>query len=73
MIEALGDRLLVIAVIRDITERLAADEELQRAHEVLFYVGLGEARYRNLETYSTGMKQRIKLAQAMPRIIPMAR
>ena len=37
----------------------------QRAHEVLFYVGLGEARYRNVETYSTGMKQRIKLAQAM--------
>jgi ABC-2 type transport system ATP-binding protein len=37
----------------------------QRAHEVLFYVGLGEARYRNLETYSTGMKQRIKLAQAL--------
>jgi len=38
---------------------------MQRAHEVLFYVGLGEARYRNLETYSTGMKQRIKLAQAL--------
>lgn len=37
----------------------------QRAHEMLFYVGLGEARYRNLETYSTGMKQRIKLAQAL--------
>ena len=38
---------------------------MQRAHEVLYYVGLGEARYRNLETYSTGMKQRIKLAQAI--------
>ena len=38
---------------------------MQRAHEVLFYVGLGEARYRNIETYSTGMKQRIKLAQAL--------
>src|SRR5438105_4992262 len=37
----------------------------ERAHEVLFYVGLGEARYRNIETYSTGMKQRIKLAQAL--------
>jgi ABC-2 type transport system ATP-binding protein len=40
-------------------------EALQRAHETLFYVGLGEARYRNVETYSTGMKQRIKLAQAV--------
>ena len=40
-------------------------DAMQRAHEVLFYVGLGEARYRNLETYSTGMKQRIKLAQAI--------
>jgi ABC-2 type transport system ATP-binding protein len=37
----------------------------QRAHEILYYVGLGEARYRNVETYSTGMKQRIKLAQAL--------
>jgi ABC-2 type transport system ATP-binding protein len=36
-----------------------------RAHEVLFYVGLGEARYRNTDTYSTGMKQRVKLAQAL--------
>ncbi|MDP2898673.1 MAG: ABC transporter ATP-binding protein [bacterium] len=37
----------------------------QRAHEVLHYVGLGEARYRNVETFSAGMKQRIKLAQAL--------
>ncbi len=40
-------------------------DAMQRAHEVLYYVGLGEARYRNGETYSTGMKQRIKLAQAL--------
>jgi ABC-2 type transport system ATP-binding protein len=40
-------------------------DAMQRAHEMLFYVGLDEARYRNVETYSTGMKQRIKLAQAL--------
>ena len=40
-------------------------DAMQCAHEVLFYVGLGEARYRNVETYSTGMKQRVKLAQAL--------
>ena len=40
-------------------------DAMQRAHEVLYYVGLGEARYRNIEQYSTGMKQRIKLAQAL--------
>jgi len=44
---------------------LPATDAMQRAHETLYYVGLGEARYRNLETYSTGMKQRIKLAQAL--------
>ncbi|RMH15106.1 MAG: ABC transporter ATP-binding protein [Acidobacteria bacterium] len=40
-------------------------QALERAHEALFYVGLGEARYRMLETYSLGMKQRAKLAQAL--------
>ena len=40
-------------------------DAMQRAHEVLYYVGLGEARYRNVETFSTGMKQRVKLAQAL--------
>jgi ABC-2 type transport system ATP-binding protein len=40
-------------------------EALERAHESLFYIGLGEARYRKLETYSLGMKQMAKLAQAI--------
>jgi ABC-2 type transport system ATP-binding protein len=38
---------------------------LERAHEALFYVGLAEARYRPLGTYSLGMKQLAKLAQAI--------
>jgi ABC-2 type transport system ATP-binding protein len=51
---------------------LPSDAALERAHEALFYVGLGEARYRKLETYSLGMKQLAKLAQAIvhgPRLI----
>ncbi len=40
-------------------------DALQRAHEVLDYVGLGEARYRKVESYSTGMKQRLKIASAI--------
>jgi len=40
-------------------------DAIQRAHEVLQYVGMAEERYRMLETYSSGMKQRIKLAQAL--------
>jgi ABC-2 type transport system ATP-binding protein len=51
---------------------LPADEALERAHEAFFYVGLGEARYRDLETYSFGMKQLAKFAQAIvhgPRLL----
>lgn len=44
---------------------MPADQALRRAHEVLEYCGLGEERHRAIETYSTGMKQRIKLAQAI--------
>lgn len=44
---------------------LPAAEALERAHEALFYVGLGEVRYRLVSTYSLGMKQLIKLAQAL--------
>jgi ABC-2 type transport system ATP-binding protein len=38
---------------------------LERAHEALFYVGLGEVRYRKVNSYSLGMKQLVKLAQAL--------
>src|SRR5712664_4200175 len=51
---------------------LPPEGALERAHEALFYVGLGEARYRSLDTYSLGMKQLAKLAQAIvhgPRLI----
>src|SRR5436190_22572912 len=51
---------------------LPEEAALERAHEALFYVGLGEARYRELGTYSLGMKQLAKLAQAIvhgPRLI----
>ena len=37
----------------------------QRTHEMLDFVGMGQERYRKIDTYSTGMKQRLKLAQAI--------
>src|SRR5216117_3882232 len=51
---------------------LPPETALERAHEALFFVGLGEARYRNVDTFSLGMKQLAKLAQAIvhgPRLI----
>jgi ABC-2 type transport system ATP-binding protein len=42
-----------------------AENALERAHEAMFYVGLGEVRYRKINTYSLGMKQLVKLAQAI--------
>lgn len=44
---------------------LPKEAALERAHETLWWVGLGEARYRKLETFSLGMKQLAKLAQAI--------
>jgi ABC-2 type transport system ATP-binding protein len=44
---------------------LPSEQALERAHEAFFYVGLGEVRYRPLGTYSLGMKQSAKLAQAI--------
>jgi ABC-2 type transport system ATP-binding protein len=40
-------------------------DSIQRTHEVLDFVGLGEERYRPIRSYSTGMKQKVKLAQAI--------
>ena len=51
---------------------LPAETAMERAHEALFYVGLGEMRYRPVDTLSTGNKQRVKLAQALvhaPRLL----
>jgi len=51
---------------------LPPEQALERAHEAFFHVGLGEARYRKLGTYSLGMKQLAKLAQAIahgPRLL----
>lgn len=44
---------------------LSKEDAMTRAHEVLDYVELEEARYRPLDGFSTGMKQRLKLAQAL--------
>jgi ABC-2 type transport system ATP-binding protein len=51
---------------------MSGSDALQRAHEVLNHVGLGEARYRPAESYSAGMRQRLKLAAALvhdPRLL----
>ncbi|HQH12914.1 MAG TPA: ABC transporter ATP-binding protein [Candidatus Sumerlaeota bacterium] len=44
---------------------LSGKDAMERAHEILFYVGLGEERYRNVDTFSLGMQQKVKLAQAL--------
>src|SRR5579862_907781 len=66
--------MTAVAFVRMMGELSGLPHEaaLERAHEVLFYVGLGEARYRTLGTYSLGMKQLAKLAQAIvhgPRLL----
>lgn len=45
--------------------RLPAIEALRRAHEILDFCGAGQERYRTVETYSTGMRQKLKFAQAL--------
>lgn len=44
---------------------LPATEALRRAHEILDFCGAGQERYRTVETYSTGMRQKLKFAQAL--------
>ena len=44
---------------------LPVSEAMQRAHAALYYAGLEEKRYLKVEGYSTGLKQRVKLAQAL--------
>jgi ABC-2 type transport system ATP-binding protein len=51
---------------------LPAAEAMQRAHTTLEFCGLGDKRYAKIDGYSTGMKQRVKLAQALvhdPRVL----
>jgi ABC-2 type transport system ATP-binding protein len=62
----IGD-MTAVAFLRQMAELsgLPSNAALEKAHEVLFHVGLGEARYRELRTYSYGMKQMAKLAQAI--------
>jgi ABC-2 type transport system ATP-binding protein len=67
-------RMTAVNFVRMMAELsgLPSEAALERAHEALFYVGLGEARYRRLGTYSLGMKQLAKLAQAIahgPRLL----
>jgi ABC-2 type transport system ATP-binding protein len=59
--------MTAVSFLRQMAELsgLPRDAALEKAHEVLFHVGLGEARYRELRTYSHGMKQMAKHAQAI--------
>jgi ABC-2 type transport system ATP-binding protein len=59
--------MTAVTLVRQMAELsgLPPKAALEKAHEVLFHVGLGEARYRELSTYSYGMKQMAKLAQAI--------
>ncbi len=58
------DAISITAYMGEITG-MPKHEAIKRAHEVLFYVGLEDERYRSVNTYSTGMRQRLKLAIAL--------
>jgi ABC-2 type transport system ATP-binding protein len=73
-----GDCLPADATAADFVAHMAEVSGLppraarQRAADVLYQVGLDEARYRAIKGFSTGMKQRVKLAQAIvhdPRLV----
>src|SRR5215467_8391267 len=72
--DAFISKMSAVSFIRMLAELsgLPSEAALERAHEALFFVGLSEARYRKLGTYSLGMKQMAKLAQAIvhgPRLL----
>ncbi len=52
--------------------RMPSTEALRRSHEILDFCGMGQERYRNVETYSTGMRQKLRFAMAIvhdPRLL----
>ncbi len=65
--DAFVGEMTAVAFLRQMAELSGVPPKaaLEKAHEVLFHVGLGESRYRELRTYSYGMKQMAKLAQAI--------
>jgi len=65
--DALISKMSAVSFVQMMAELsgLPPEAALERAHEALFCVGLAEARYRELGTYSLGMKQLAKLAQAI--------
>ncbi|MGA8431115.1 MAG: ABC transporter ATP-binding protein [Candidatus Sulfotelmatobacter sp.] len=65
--DALISKMSAVSFVQMMAELsgLPPSAALERAHEALFCVGLAEARYRELGTYSLGMKQLAKLAQAI--------
>lgn len=72
--DAFISKMSAVSFVRMMAELsgLPSDAALERAHEALFFVGLSEARYRKLGTYSLGMKQLAKFAQAIvhgPRLL----
>jgi len=72
--EAFVAEMTAVRFVRQMAELsgLPREAALERAHEALYYVGLGEARYRAMDSYSLGMRQKVKLAQAIahgPRLL----